>query len=60
VHFGLSPACAKTGDWWVRRGVIWPYSYLDAWKAGTAKSPLNEIVSWQSKNGCPAKPTVDP
>jgi murein DD-endopeptidase MepM/ murein hydrolase activator NlpD len=60
VHFGLSPACAKTGDWWVRRGVIWPWSYLDAWKAGIAKSPLNEIVSWQSKNGCPTKPTVNP
>ena len=60
VHFGLSPACAKTGDWWIRRGVIYPWSYLDAWKAGTAKSPLNEIVAWQSKNGCPEKPTVDP
>jgi peptidoglycan LD-endopeptidase LytH len=56
VHFGLSPPCAKTGDWFNRRGVIWPWSYLDAWRGGVAKSPVNEIVEWQAKNGCPTKP----
>jgi murein DD-endopeptidase MepM/ murein hydrolase activator NlpD len=60
IHFGLSPACAKTGDWWTRRGVIWPWSYLDAWKAGKEKSPVAELQTWQQKNGCPAKATVDP
>ena len=60
VHFGISPACAKTGDWWNRRGVIYPWSYLDAWRAGTAKSPVNEIADWQRRNGCPTKPTVYP
>ncbi|MFI5909352.1 M23 family metallopeptidase [Dactylosporangium sp. NPDC051541] len=59
IHFGLSPACAKTGDWWTRRGVIWPWSYLDAWKAGKEKSPVAELQTWQNKNGCPAKATVD-
>ncbi|GAA3456511.1 M23 family metallopeptidase [Dactylosporangium matsuzakiense] len=59
IHFGLSPACAKTGDWWTRRGVIWPWSYLDAWKAGKEKSPVAELQTWQQKNGCPSAATVD-
>jgi hypothetical protein len=59
-HFGLSPVCARTADWWTRRGVIWPWSYLDAWKAGTMKSPLAEITAWQQTNGCPTKALVDP
>lgn len=60
VHFGISPVCQKTGDWWIRRGVIFPWSYLDAWRAGKSKSPLSEITAWQAKNGCPRKPLVDP
>jgi murein DD-endopeptidase MepM/ murein hydrolase activator NlpD len=60
IHFGLSPVCAKTGDWWTRRGTIWPWSYLDAWKAGKEKSPVDELAAWQNKNGCPAKATADP
>lgn len=60
IHFGLSPACQKTGDWWTRRGVIWPWSYLDAWKAGTAKSPVADIDKWQQQHGCPTKPLTNP
>ncbi|MET7400809.1 M23 family metallopeptidase [Dactylosporangium sp. NPDC005572] len=60
IHFGISPACQRTGDWWTRRGVIWPWPYLDAWKAGKEKSPVGELESWQQKNGCPTKPTVFP
>jgi murein DD-endopeptidase MepM/ murein hydrolase activator NlpD len=60
LHFGLSPLCQKTGDWWIRRGVIYPWSYLDAWKAGTRKVPLDAVNAWQAKNGCPKKPLVDP
>ncbi|GAA2637379.1 hypothetical protein GCM10010399_83210 [Dactylosporangium fulvum] len=59
VHLGLSPACQKTGDWWIRRGVIWPWSYLDAWKAGKEKSPVAELDSWQRQHGCPANPPQD-
>ena len=59
-HFGLSPICQRTGDWWIRRGVIWPWSYLDAWKAGTMKSPLAEVTAWQQTHGCPTKALVDP
>lgn len=60
VHFGISPACQKTGDWWIRRGVLYPWSYLDAWRAGKSKSPASAIAAWQAKNGCPKKATVDP
>ncbi|MEU8000963.1 peptidoglycan DD-metalloendopeptidase family protein [Catellatospora sp. NPDC049111] len=56
LHFGMSPACANTGDWWIRRGVIWPWRYLDAWRKGTAKSPVTEIQAWERKNGCSTKP----
>jgi murein DD-endopeptidase MepM/ murein hydrolase activator NlpD len=59
IHFGLSPVCQKTGDWWTRRGVIWPWAYLDAWKAGKEKSPVAELGSWQQQHGCPTKATVD-
>lgn len=60
LHFGISPVCQRTGDWWTRRGVIWPWSYLDAWKQGTAKSPVAAINTWHAKNGCPTKALVDP
>ena len=60
IHFGLSPACQKTGDWFTRRGVIWPWSYLDAWKAGTEKSPVADVEQWQRQHGCPTKPLVNP
>jgi murein DD-endopeptidase MepM/ murein hydrolase activator NlpD len=56
VHFGLSPPCAKTGDWYNRRGLVWPWPYLDSWRQGGTKSPAAEITSWQAKHGCPTKP----
>jgi peptidoglycan LD-endopeptidase LytH len=60
VHFGLGPACQRTGDWWTRRGVIWPWPYLDAWKAGTEKSPVAEVEQWQRQHGCPTRPLTNP
>lgn len=46
VHFGLSPV-EGPGDPLVRRGVIWPWPYLDAWRAGIdTKSPRGEIERW--------------
>lgn len=59
VHFAISPPCAKTGDWWVRRGVVYPWSYLDSWKAGGTKSPVSEVLAWQKENGCPATAPSD-
>lgn len=58
LHFGISPACAKVGDWWNQRGTVYPWPYLDAWKAGTNKSPVAAVKKWQSENGCPKKPTT--
>jgi peptidoglycan LD-endopeptidase LytH len=60
LHFGLSPICRGTGDWWIQRGVIWPWPYLDSWRGGGHKSPVAEIASWFKKNGCPTHPLVDP
>jgi murein DD-endopeptidase MepM/ murein hydrolase activator NlpD len=45
LHFGLSPPCG-VGDWDVRRGVIYPWPYLDAWKAGQPTSPATETALW--------------
>jgi murein DD-endopeptidase MepM/ murein hydrolase activator NlpD len=60
LHFGISPVCRSTGDWWIQRGVIWPWPYLDSWRTGGEKSPVAEITAWQRAHGCPTKPTVDP
>ncbi len=55
LHFGISPPCARTGDWWNRRGVIWPYTFLDAWRAGKSTSPVEAVQAWKADHGCPAK-----
>jgi peptidoglycan LD-endopeptidase LytH len=54
LHFGISPPCTHTGDWWVRRGAIWPWSYLDSWRRGGAKSPVAAVTAWQATHGCPS------
>jgi murein DD-endopeptidase MepM/ murein hydrolase activator NlpD len=56
LHFGISPPCARTDDWWIRRGVIWPAPYLNAWRDGTNRSPADELVTWQREHGCPPAP----
>lgn len=42
LHFGISYPTAP-GDWEIRRGVIWPWKYLDAWRAGENLSPVAAI-----------------
>jgi murein DD-endopeptidase MepM/ murein hydrolase activator NlpD len=54
LHFGISPACAKTGDWKVRRGVIWPAPYLKSWRAGGKKSPVATVAKWKKSHNCKA------
>ncbi len=49
VHFGISPP-SEPGDWEVRRGTVWPWPYLDAWKAGVQKSPAPEVLSGESQS----------
>ncbi|MEU4618391.1 M23 family metallopeptidase [Actinoplanes sp. NPDC023801] len=52
VHYGISPPCARTGDWKVRRGVVWPYTYLASWRKGGQKSPVATVTSWKKDNDC--------
>ncbi|WP_433296130.1 M23 family metallopeptidase [Actinoplanes sp. CA-030573] len=59
LHFGISPPCYKTTDWWNQRGTLYPWPYLDSWRKGGQKSPVAAVKAWQQKNGCPKKPTVD-
>jgi murein DD-endopeptidase MepM/ murein hydrolase activator NlpD len=49
LHFALSPPCPGK-EWSVRRGVVWPYPYLDAWRRGEDSSPVDEIESWLAAN----------
>jgi murein DD-endopeptidase MepM/ murein hydrolase activator NlpD len=52
VHFGISwPTPVESNIWWVRRGVLYPWSYLDAWKAGSDKSPFKAIEKMRKKLG---------
>jgi murein DD-endopeptidase MepM/ murein hydrolase activator NlpD len=56
LHLGLSPPCGRVGDWWVRRGVVGPWSYLDSWRAGGSRSPVSAVTAWRKANGCPSLP----
>ena len=50
LHFGISwPTPAQT--WWVRRGEVLPWKYLDAWKAGKDLSPAKEVNARKLKVG---------
>ena len=49
VHFGISPPCPDQ-EWSVRRGVIWPFTYLNDWKAGGQLSPGDEVAAWVAAN----------
>jgi murein DD-endopeptidase MepM/ murein hydrolase activator NlpD len=54
LHYGISPACAKVGDWKVRRGVIWPATFLTSWRKGGTKSPVATVAAWKSAHNCKA------
>lgn len=42
LHFGISwPTSA--GAWWIRRGEIYPWRYLDAWRKGVPSSPASSV-----------------
>lgn len=50
LHFGISwPTPA--GTWWVRRGEVLPWKYLDAWKKGKDLSPVKEVAARKAKVG---------
>ncbi len=60
VHFGISPPCRRTGDWWNRRGVVWPWPYLDSWRVHGKRSPAAEITGLKPSRACPSRPLVEP
>ena len=49
LHFAISPLCPND-EWWVRRGVIWPYPFFDAWRNGDQRSPRDEVNAWAANN----------
>lgn len=52
LHFGISwPTPSQPNVWWVRRGVVAPWKYLDAWKAGKDLSPVKEVLKKLRKVG---------
>jgi murein DD-endopeptidase MepM/ murein hydrolase activator NlpD len=53
LHFGLSVPCPGP-EWSVRRGIVWPWPYLDAWRAGQNLSPQDDVRGWRAANpsGC--------
>jgi murein DD-endopeptidase MepM/ murein hydrolase activator NlpD len=42
LHFGISYPTQK-GIWWVKRGVLYPWKYLDAWKLGNDLKPVVKV-----------------
>ena len=42
LHFGISWPTGP-GEWQVRRGVVYPWPYLDSWRAGGDRSPAAEV-----------------
>jgi len=52
LHFGISwPTPTQPNVWWVRRGVVLPFKYLDAWKVGKDLSPVKEVAAAKLKFG---------
>ena len=50
LHFGISwPTPAAI--WWVRRGELYPWKYLDAWKVGKDLSPAQSVAALEKKVG---------
>jgi murein DD-endopeptidase MepM/ murein hydrolase activator NlpD len=50
LHFGLSWP-TRPGIWWVRRGVVYPWRYLDSWRAGGNLSPARAVRAARATAG---------
>jgi peptidoglycan LD-endopeptidase LytH len=50
LHFGISWP-TDPGVWWVRRGVVLPYPYLNAWRSGENLSPVKAVKKAERKIG---------
>lgn len=56
LHFGVSWP-TRAGIWWVRRGEVYPWPYLDSWKAGGQKSPAAAVEAKRQRVGTVPKCT---
>jgi len=50
LHFGISYP-TQPGDWEIRRGVVAPWRFLDAWKEGKVLSPAKTVARAKAKAG---------
>lgn len=50
LHFGISWN-TKDGIWWVRRGEIYPWKYLDLWKSGKDANPASAVAKIEKTVG---------
>jgi len=52
LHFGISwPTPSQANVWWVRRGAVLPWKYLDAWNKGQDLSPVKAVAAQLKKVG---------
>lgn len=49
THLGISWPCEQR-EWAVRRGEVWPWKYLDAWRTGEQLSPFAEVSAEEEAN----------
>jgi peptidoglycan LD-endopeptidase LytH len=55
LHFGISWP-TRPGVWWVRRGVVYPWRYLDSWRAGGDLSPARAVRAAKAAAGSEVPP----
>lgn len=57
-HYGISWPTGP-GVWWVRRGEVYPWPYLDSWRAGGMRSPAAAVAAKRSQVGTTPRCSVD-
>ena len=55
LHFGISWP-TRDGIWWVRRGMVYPWPYLDSWRAGGNRSPAAAVRAALARAGTRVPP----
>jgi murein DD-endopeptidase MepM/ murein hydrolase activator NlpD len=58
MHYGISWP-TRAGIWWVRRGEVYPWPYLDSWRAGGQRSPVAAVAAKHRQVGDVPPCTVD-
>jgi murein DD-endopeptidase MepM/ murein hydrolase activator NlpD len=53
LHFGVSWP-SRPGVWWVRRGWVYPWPYLDSWRSGGDRSPAVAVRTARAAAGSDA------